>query len=290
MNLATLLDKMPNPTPLEEGKPSTATTVGTLVNPEPDVAEQIYAEILKGGRESLVKLIDRLVEPGKGHDYKVRWLLHGLVMDSGGPDKREQRAMVSGALASQLGPQRPNSVRCFLLEQLKYCATEAVAEPVGRLLLDEDRSLSEHAAEVLMALGGEGAAVSLRRALANASKERRLMMIHALGRLRDGKSVPALEAALGDPDQQTRLAAAFALAAVAEPGAAGPLLKAAGADAVYEQDQMAAACLELAVSLLQGGRKEQATAIYKALSGPERPAHVRAAAARGLLGTVAPEM
>ena len=67
-DLAALVAKMPNDDPSHK-----------YTGPEPAEARAVYDDVLKGGKDAVVGLVDMVLEPGKGEDYKVRYLLHGIV-------------------------------------------------------------------------------------------------------------------------------------------------------------------------------------------------------------------
>jgi HEAT repeat protein len=114
------------------------------------------------------------------------------------------------------------------------------------------------AAEQLAAL----AAGQLRDALPNAKGKCRLTVIQNLGVVRDRKSVDALREAVGDEDRDIRLAAAWGLANIGDPGSVDVVLRAADVQYPYERIKAAQACLLLAENLLAAGKKKDAMKIY----------------------------
>ena len=127
------------------------------------------------------------------------------------------------------------------------------------------------------------ATAALRDALPKTEGLLKVGVINSLGVRRDAESAAALTALLENQDQQVAAAAAAALGAIASPEAA---------KALDEFQKKAPDKLKLAVAdarlgcaerLLAGGKKLEAMAIYKSLSGEDQPKHVRLAAVRGLL-------
>jgi hypothetical protein len=267
VSIAELVSKLPDP---DEN--------GLLSNIDKESVENVIAEIHKAGRDGIVGLIDMLVEPGKADDVKPRYALHCLaVYVCKLKDKKHRRAFAE-ILASQLDRDRPKQIKGYLIRQLQVAGGEEVAGALGKFLLDEE--LCEYAAQALVApaasrlrskpAGGDGAAEQLaalaagqlRDALPNAKGKCRLTVIQNLGVVRDRKSVDALKQALGDEDRDIRLAAAWGLANIGDPGSVDIVLRAADVQDPYERIKAAQACLLLAENLLAAGKKKDAMKIY----------------------------
>jgi len=248
--------------------------------------EKAVDEIQKAGRESILGVIDMLVEPGQGEDYKARYALHCVAIQvckmkqAGGGDG--PRGEFSLALASQLGGARPKGVRAFLLQELQTAGGKEVVEAIGKLLTDDE--LSDWAARALVSIG-EGAVEQFRAALPQARGKCRLTVIQNLGVLRDAQSADAMRAALADTDREVRLAAAMGLAKTGDGGAVDLLLKAADGPQGWERMQMTKFCLVLAENLAAAGRKADAAKIYTHLRDTRKDPtekYVCEAAERGL--------
>src|SRR4051812_6866587 len=147
--------------------------------------ERVLAEIIKGGRDSVVELAGLLVAPGKGDDSKARYALHALAVFVCHGANRKHRPTFAEALASTLEQDRPEEVRAFIVRQLQVAGGKEVTAALGRLLAD--RELCEPAAQALLAIR-TGAAEQFRSALAKVGGKQRLTIVQALGVLRDGKS------------------------------------------------------------------------------------------------------
>ena len=259
VSVAELVSKLPDP---DEN--------GLLSNIDKESVENVIAEIHKAGRDGIVGLIDMLVESGKADDVKPRYALHCLaVYVCKLKDKKHRRAFAE-ILASQLDRDRPKEIKGYLIRQLQVAGGEEVAGALGKFLLDEE--LCEYAAQALVApaasrlrskpAGGDGAAEQLRDALPNAKGKCRLTVIQNLGVVRDRKSVDALREAVGDEDRDIRLAAAWGLANIGDPGSVDVVLRAADVQYPYERIKAAQACLLLAENLLAAGKKKDAMKIY----------------------------
>ena len=247
--------------------------------------EKAVEEIQKGGRENVLGVIDMLVEPGQGEDYKARYALHCAAVQvckmkqAGGDGPRQEFSL---ELASQLGGTRPKGVQAFLLQELQTAGGKEATAAIGKLLTDDD--LSEWAARALVSIG-DGAVEQFRAALPQAKGKSRLTVLQNLGVLRDAKSADAMRAALANADREIRLAAARGLANIGDAAAPGLLLKAADGSRGWERIQMTQFCLVLAENLAAAGRKAEAAKIYAHLRDTRKDPtekHVCEAAARGL--------
>jgi hypothetical protein len=249
--LADLVSKLPDP---DER--------GMLTNIDKQTVDDVTFALHKGGRPTLVGLIDMLVEPGKGDDVKPRYAIHCLALHVCKLKNEEARRAFAGTLASQLGGNRPKAVQGYLVRELQVAGGTEVAAVLGRLLTDEE--LCEYAAQALVAIG-DGAAEQLRNALPLARGKCRLTIVQNLGIVRDATSLGALINAAADSDRDVRLAALWALANIGDPGCANLLLKAANVNRPYERIKATQACLVLAERLLAAGRKNEAVRMYRYL-------------------------
>jgi len=243
--------------------------------------EKVIARINKGGHDSIIGLVNMLVEPGKGDDAKPRYALHCLAVYVCKRKNRKNRKAFANSLAMQLADDYSKAVKSYLIRQLQVAGGREVVPTLGKLLHDEE--LCEPAAQALVAIGS-GAATQLRNALPEAGGKCRLTIIQNLGVVRDRNSVGTLNRALGDDDRETRPAAAWALANIGDARSVKALLKAADSQG-WERIQATKACLLLAERLLSAGKKKEAVGIYTHLrdtrSDPDEH-YVREAAEKGL--------
>ena len=269
-DLKSLVDRMPDPDDR-----------GALTEIDKQRTEKAVAEIHQGGRENVLGLIDMLVEPGQGDDVKPHYALHCLAVYVTGLEDDKARAELSQTLASEIGGDRPKGVQKYLVQELQVAGGPEAVAALGKALTDE--ALCEPAAQALVAIG-DGAAEPLRAALAKAQGKCRLTILQSLGALRDAASVSAFKEALADGDLDVRLAAAWALANVADPGSVDLLLEAAEAEG-WERIQATDACLTLAENLVAAGKKAEAAKIYTHLQNTRTDPserHVREAAEKAL--------
>lgn len=255
---------------------------GLLSNIDKQAVDDITAQIHEGGRESLVALLDMLIEPGKGDDVKARYALHCLAVHVCKLDNERTRRAFSETLASQLGGDRPKAVQKYIIEQLQVAGGKEVAPALGKMLLDEQ--LCDPAAQALTAIG-DGAGRQFRDALWQAKGACRLTVIQNLGVLRDADSTSELKKPLDDEDREVRMAARWALANIGDADSVELLLSAADAAQEYERVKATKACLLLAERLLAVGKRDAAVRIYKHLRDARNgsdEAYVSDAAEEGL--------
>jgi hypothetical protein len=250
--LVALVNKMPDPD--ERGMYCT--------DIDKERIEVAISNILKGGRDNIIGVINMLVEPGKGDDVKAHYALHCMALHVCKLDNNRPRRRFSRTLASQLAGDRPKEVQKYLVRELQIAGGREVVEALGKLLADEE--LCEPAAQALVAIGN-GAAEQLHGALSRVSGKCRLTILQNLGVVRDTKSVGALKKAISDEDEAVRIAAAWALANIGDTDSANELLSSADKSEGWERTEATKACLLLAEKLLAAGKKSEAVRIYKHL-------------------------
>ncbi len=148
-----------------------------------EVVDNITVEVLKGGASSIAEVISMLVEPGKGEDYKARYLLHCLAIYVG-KGREKQRQMYCRTLAGQLDKGHSKGVKKYLISELQVVAGSEVVTELGHQLNDDE--LCEPAAMALMAIG-TGAQEQFRKALPKANEKCRLTISQNLNLLEVGR-------------------------------------------------------------------------------------------------------
>ncbi len=272
--LAGLVARMPKP--VEKGQWN-----GILSDVDDAAVRGAVEEMYAGGRESVVRLVDLLVEPevaprGEGGDAEgeprktdsqARHALHALVTHACGKGD-EARKAVSAALASTLDGRRPKGVQSFVARQLVLCAGPEAAPALGKLLADE--ALYQDAAMALEKVGGPEAAAQFRAALSHPQAiqwpaRQRAAAAKGLGAVGGGESLEALRKAAADPESEVRLAALWGLARVADAQSLDLLTKAADGLRGTERARATDACLLLAETLAAAGKKDDAAKVYRHL-------------------------
>jgi len=218
------------------------------------------AEIQKGGRESILGVIDLLAEPATTNAAaKPHYALHAVALLVCRMEDKEQRQVFAETLASQLGGDRPKVVQAYLCQEIATAGGKEAAPALGKLLTDEE--LCDPAARALTAIR-EGAVEQFRAALPKASGKCKLAIVQNLGVLADAESVAALKAAVDDADCDTRLAAGWALANIGDAGSVDTLIKASDAKPGWERIKATKAAILLAEKLLAAGKKAEAAKLY----------------------------
>lgn len=246
--------------------------------------DHAVAEIAKGGKESLLGLIQMLGEPGSASDVKPHYALHCVVNYALVTQDEDLRREFGEAMASQLENENLQPYnRTYLCQELQWAGRDEACESLGKVLLNED--LTDAAATALAAIGGERAASQLRAAAAKADGKCRLNLIDALATLAEPKSADILKEALSDKDSEVRIAASAGLARLGQADSADVLLKAADAAQGWERTQITKACLVLAEQLAARGNKAAARQVYEKLQATrtsDSDRYIRDAAQRGL--------
>jgi HEAT repeat protein len=196
------------------------------------------------------------------------------------------RKDLESRLAAVLTGNTGRAAKDFACRRLSLIGTADSVPVLAGLLTAKD--MAHMARFALERIPDAAAAEALRGALPKTAGALRVGCIVSLGVRRDEPSVPALAALLAEQDQAVAAAAATALGHIGTPQAAaalGDFLKKAPAGL---KPIAADANLACAGRLLAGGKKAEAAAIYKSLSGEDQPKHVRVAAAQGLLAAAGP--
>jgi HEAT repeat protein len=169
----------------------------------------------------------------------------------------------------------------YVCRRLRIVGTRQSIEALAALLAAEETShIARYALE---RIPDEKAVEVMRDALPKVSKKLKPGIIGSLGKRRDKKSIQAISKLLGDSDIQVAKAAAESLAMIGTPAAARELSKFAKKASANMKLPVADACLICAEQLLANGEKSEALALYRELQGGDKPAHVKAAAMKGIL-------
>jgi HEAT repeat protein len=184
-------------------------------------------------------------------------------------------------LAAVLKTEATRDAKDFVCRKLMVLGTAESVPALAGLLPEKDHShMARYALERIPA---PEAAQAMRDALPKLSGALKVGAIGSLGVRRDAASVPALAVLLGGADAAVAGAAACALGDIGNTDAAKALDDFAKKAPEGVKPAVADACLACAEQLLADGKKADALAIYKSLSGEDQPKHVRLAATRGML-------
>jgi HEAT repeat protein len=213
-----------------------------------------------------------------GKDPAVLNPIHEAIVATHGNEggRKELEARLTEVLKGNFS----RDAKDFVCRKLMIIGTAASVPVLAGLLADKD--LSHMARYALERIPTPQAAQALRDSLSKLSGALQVGVIGSLGVRRDAESVPALAALLRDSDTSVARAAAYALGDIRSPEAAKTLTEAKPQGGAAAATDASFACAE---ALLREGKKSEALAIYKSLSGPQQPKHVRLAATRGMLAS-----
>ena len=239
-----------------------------LIHPLPTTdgaqAEQILAEILKGGGDAVKQLaVTTGEEFGLEDGVKPKYALHGLVHHVCREGAQSERKLVAETLAGLLDDEHSDELKAFICRQLQLCGRDEEVPALARLLTSD--RLCEPATQALGAIGGDKAAAALRGALPEATGGRRTTLVNALGRLADKASAGEIRKDIDAQDADRRVVAWYALGNIGDAASADVLLKAASGEPGYERTQATDACLRLARGLAAGGKPADAEKICRQL-------------------------
>jgi len=173
------------------------------------------------------------------------------------------------------------SAQDYVCRRLRTAGTRQSIEALAALLTAEETShIARYALERIPA---EKATEAMRDALTKVDSKLKPGIIGSLGKRRDRKSIQAISMLLGDSDIQVAKAAAESLAMIGTPAAAKELSKFAKKAPASLKLPAADSCLVCAEQFLANGQKSEAVALYNELTGDDQPAHIRAAAMKGIL-------
>jgi HEAT repeat protein len=227
-------------------------------------------------------MLDQAFEALKTYDWGVEPktlspIDEAVVATHGDPAARQE---LESRLVAVLKSGVSRDAKDFVCRKLMVVGTASSVPALTELLAEKEHShMARYALERIPA---PEAAQALRDALAKLSGELKIGVIGSLGARGDVASVPSLVALLGDADAQVARSAALALGMTRKPEAANALRESKVSNG-ETQVAVIDACLACAEGLLAEGRKAEAMAMYKSLTGDEQPKHIRLAATRGML-------
>ncbi len=196
-------------------------------------------------------------------------------------DDAAARKALEKSLVDALAGGISRSAQDYVCRKLRIVGTTQSVEALAALLAAEDTShIARYALE---RIPDEKAAQAMRDALPKVGSKLKPGIIGSLGVRRDKESIKAISKLLGDSDIQVAKAAAQSLGLIGTSAAAKELSKFAKKASANMKLPVADASLVCAEQLLADGEKSSAVALYKELNGDDKPAHVKAAAMKGIL-------
>ena len=189
------------------------------------------------------------------------------------------RAKLADAMARMLDSTATGDCKKWLLGQLSLIGGARQVPAMARLLNDE--TFRVRARFALARVPGDESPAAMRAMLDTAKGPALAGLITTLGVRRDAGSIDAVARRMGSADPVVAAAALYALGQIG--GSAGARVLAEARVPPALKPALADALLRCAVGLLDAGQGAQAEGIFKRLSGPDQPAHIRTAAFPGLV-------
>lgn len=149
---------------------------------DPGEAVRLFDELLAGGKDAIIGVIDTLRGVDDGSDWKSRLLLHALATHTGHPERVAQRKTLERIYAAELQSRRPPAVRIFLARQLRGFAGTRSIPALAALLQENDPQLIDAAAAALTVIG-EPAEAALKKVRSETEGHAREAVDHALAQI-----------------------------------------------------------------------------------------------------------
>jgi HEAT repeat protein len=251
-------------------------------NIDKEKIERAVAEIAKGGPQNVEGLVEMLGEPGSEENVKPHYALHCVANYVLIAKDENARRQLAETLVRKLDSDLSTFNKGFLCQELQWAGRGEAVPALGKLLLDE--ALVEPASMALAAIK-KGATDQFLAALPNAQGKCRLNIVDALAALADPKAAGPLREALKDPDREVRIAAGAGLAKIGDAGSVDLLLRAADCEPGWERIQQTRHCMVLAEKLAAAGKRTEAGRVYNHLRSTRKDAsekYIREAAERAL--------
>jgi len=234
-----------------------------------------------------IETIDRLL-PGMGAEKIVdrkdaQLELERLCFDASAPGKSAERAALSRAIMTKVGPQTAKPARVWMLRKIEPLGRDEVVADLARLFRDKDPEIRELARRALQNNPSPKAAAALRAELATAtSNEWRVALINALAFRKDAQSVGAIRKLASSPNTCVARAAVAALGDIATDPAVNTLTGMLRTAQPPLRDTVLDASIRAAEALVARGSRERAAGIYEQLADSGEPERVRIAAVEGI--------
>lgn len=262
-------------------------TVNSLIvqMPVSGMDEQLWLneQLTETGAYGVRVLAGMLVPPGAGDDTHARYALSSLAVHVSRPGAESERSVFEQALLSELGNDHSMAVKAFLIDQLELTAG-SLSVPVMQGFLADDR-LYHHAINILVTLGSQEAAESIRREISRSDGPRRAALIKALGDLRDTEALNDLITLASDEDWPTRRAALYALSRSIHPAAEHALSEAADTTGSHRQTEVQSYLLAYTAGLAAQGEYSAASQISRNILEGDYPDQVKSSAVSILIDT-----
>ncbi len=202
---------------------------------------------------------------------------------AGAPGKETERAALSSAMMTKVGPDVPKPARIWLLRKIEPLGRDEVVPVLTGLLHDEDADVRETARRALVNNPSPKAAASLRDELAKADKpEWQIGMINGLAFRKDGQAVGAIAKLASSPDDAVATAAVCALGNIRTPEAIKAVTGLLQKPRPALHARIAEAAAKCGEELIAQGSADEAVAIYEKLYDKGQPENIRIAGLQGI--------
>jgi HEAT repeat protein len=220
-----------------------------------------------------------LYEYGQGEEILSR--LREFIMSC--KDSPERRIRCEERLAAFLEGDASLAGKMAVCRYLRLIGTAQCVSILERMLFRKETcDMARFALEKIPGIEAEKALI---RSLFRNGREQKLGIIASLGQRKADSAVPELGQLLGISDLEIQVASARALGHIAGSEAAMILTSALGESQGELNFQLATALLNCADKSSVDGDIEQASDLYRRLSGSQFPVSVRAAAMKGLIAS-----
>jgi HEAT repeat protein len=227
--------------------------------------------------QSLQEHILRASAPGREEDQRALVAALGEALTAPAKTKAggaQPASFGNNPFLNAVASQRPSyehtpAVRTHLARLLGLLPQPSAVPYLAKAL--DDLDAREMARCSLEANSSAEALDALLRALNAAGSTFRIGVLNSLAKRRDPRSAPALKAAAQDPHPDVRIAALYALAALADTSADTLLEKAARSEHAAESRAAHICRIRLAANVLAAGDRNNAARLYKLIASSDAP-------------------
>lgn len=196
-------------------------------------SDKLIQEIIDLGEEGITGFCNMIIPPGTGDDTQARFAVESLAVYSGAPGREQARQLVTTTLLKALDKADDQEVKAFFIRRLQFCGSDESVTPLAVLM--NDNKLFSPSLSVLTTIGTVKAASEILAQLNNASAEKQIALVKALGVLKYKEAVPSL-IALAQTQGETKNQALAALAEIGDEQAVQTFVSAAKVSA-YMPDE-----------------------------------------------------
>ncbi|TKG96299.1 DUF1080 domain-containing protein [Puteibacter caeruleilacunae] len=235
--------------------------------------DRLMDETLKLGSEGLEKFTSMLTPTGKGDDVAVRFVINGLTRYTSQFGHEAERALWEKTMLNTLSKQKDNSIKVFVIRQLKLMGGEATVKAITPLLSDE--VFCEPVAQTLLTIASASAADAFMAYLPKADGKNLVTVVQAAGTMKLKAAVPTITKYVNSEDLNLRKASLAALAHIGSADSYSTLYKAAksisfGYDAANTTAAFMTYVDQLAANNELALAKKACATIVKANQAPEQ--------------------